>query len=433
MRVKPLALSLGLMALALFLILIVLLSQFPGERVITSSSIPLTRTNSAQTGSTTRSMQNMSRKEINATFFTWKKKILDCKTLLVSDGKFIIFLELVTPTKVNKTLILSTLDHSLHVENLTLVPWESPKRIKPVHRGFLLVGPSQLVLIDRNGNSVWNLAGNFTDAVEIDGWIYALEFVDSRLYLARVDIKGKIHERNFVAEMSRDAMEKLKYLYKGSPPILLTDGHYLYAFWYDLRKGGALGNVDASRNANESGVIEMAKFYSNGSLEYTKGLINRSVGRGISAITLDDKIVLSVWSFNCSLVFADKDGKVIARIKNPVYAGLPTSFGCLGGLRSFSGRLYHFGWYSMVGFLDLLREDSLVEETFLNMQENNAVGDIYMWNETLYVCGLVQGPQVNGAFVAKIDPDLREDLNSILSEALKQGSVIKVDKVLGRG
>ncbi len=421
------------MALALFMIIVVLLSQFPSEGVTTSNSIPPTRTSSAQTGSTTQNTQSMSRNEINATFFTWKKKILDCKTLSDSDNKLILFLELVTPTRVNKTLILSTLDHSLHIENLTLVPWESPKRVKHVHRGFLLVGPSQLVLIDRNGNSVWNLAGNFTDAVEIDEWIYALEFVDGRLYLARIDIKGKVHERNFVAEISRDVMEKLKYLYKESPPILLTDGHYLYAFWYDLKGREAPGNVNSSRNATESRVIKMAKFYSNGSLVYTGELINRSVGGGISAITLDNKIVLSVWSFNCSLVFADKNGKVITRIKNPVYAGLPTSFGCLGGLRSFSGRLYHFGWYSMVGFLDLLREDSLVEETFLNMQENNAVGDIYLWNGTLYVCGLVQGPQVSGAFIAKMDPYLKEDLNSILRDALKRGSVIEVDKVLGRG
>ncbi|GEM_PF-3399585 len=433
MKVKVLVL---LLVLALILVATMSLLQTPPmhENKVSSSTrttSSLTRINQSIPINQSTQSVSMLLNGTNVTFFVWKGKIVDCDAISVGKDKIVAFLRLITPTRINKTMILSVMDHSLHLKNLTMVPWDPPRRVRQVRGGFFLVGPNHLIYLKGDGTVPWILKGNFTDAVRLHDTIYALEFIGNKIYLTKIDLKGRVRERTLVSEISHDTMEKLKYFYKRGPPTLLTDGHYLYAIWADLVRRETF-EENESGNITRRGVLRLAKFYANGSIVYTRELVSGGIGSGFSAILLDGKIVLSVWSFNCHLIFVERDGRAIARVKNPVSVGLPTSFGCWGGLRNFGDRLYHFGWYSMIGFLDLIKEDSLIEEVTLGIQENNAVGDVYLRNGTLYVCGLVQGPEVNGAFIAKVDPDLREDLDGVLVRALKQRPIIEVDKILGR-
>lgn len=292
------------------------------------------------------------------------------------------------------------------------------------------------------------MEGNFVDAVELNGWIYALELKGNILYWMKIDSGGRIHEKIPIAEVSWRGFLKLAYFYINSPPILLTDGHHLYALWADVvRESRPQGSDDRPQNLSEERVVVLAKISANGSVLYRRTLSYKSkldeacpeVGAvvGMDAVMSGDKIVISLQGNHCCLVFVDKEGNIVANVKNPVMA-LPGYFFCWSRLRSFDGRLYHLGGLSGLGFLDLFRNGSLVRELSFCLQrnnvENNLVRDVYLDNGELYVCGLAQGMEVDGAFITKLDINLEEDLNGLLWKALSQeGSIIEVDRLFRGG
>ncbi len=396
----------------------------------------ITRNISANSTSTTNKVPqgNATASPVNDTFFVWKHKIIDCRRIFVVKNRIIAFLVLVTPTRVNHTYLISFLD--LGLKNPIIVQRQaSGGRVKRINGGFVSASPDGLAFMDYEGNYRWVLKGNFTDAVELSNQIYALQLIGDDLYVVRVDREGEIGGRFLAVNLSESEVEAMKPpVRRLSLPFLLSDGQYLYVAWQGL-KGIKVSTTpprghEVTQPAEKSEeVIRVAKFDPSGSVIYAKE-ITKWDGRFHSAILTDDAMVLSLGNRRCRLEFISKDGNLLSEKMLPEMKFLPSSFGCYNGLRRFDDELYYFGWNSMLGFLEILHDRSVDKRIVLGFRENNAVRDVNLYNGTLYVCGLVQGPDVNGAFIAKLNPDLTPDLNYVLAEALKSGSVNEVNRLL---
>lgn len=416
--------GLGIIVLVLLLSLMLINSLIPGPWR-SDGTVKVTKTLPTTHSTSSRSESPVVSEKVNSLFFTWKRKIIGCTGLFADRDALRLFLDLETPTRSNHTFIYFVLDRSLMIKSVSVIPLEAPERVRRVSDGYILIGPLYLALMKEDGRIAWKIKGNFTDAIELNGSIYALRFVNNELSLVRVVGRGA-QELSLLTNASEDTLKEFRHFYMGrNRPILLSDGHYLYALWPNLIK--IKSHIDVPLNVS----IKLAKIYANGSIAYTKELFNENIIlSGIDSIIFNDEIVLSLGSLRCYLIFIRKDGKLLMKIENPKGRKLPTNIACLGEVRNFNGRIYHSGWSSMIGFLDLIKGESLVREVLLYITQNNIIREVYLHNGTLYVCGSVQGPEISGAYIAKMDPDLEEDLNAILKEGYERNSIVEVDRMV---
>ncbi len=419
--------SLGIIVLVLLLLLMLINSLIPGPWR-SDGTVKVTKTLPTTHSTSSRSESPVVSEKVNSLFFTWKRKIIGCTGLFTDRNALRLFLDLETPTRSNHTFIYFVLDHSLRIKSMSVIPLEAPERVRRVSNGYILVSPLYLALMKEDGKIMWKVEGNFTDAAELDGSIYALIFIGNELHLVKV-VKENVQELSLLTEIDEDILKEFRHYYEVNLPVLVSDGHNLYAIWPDLVK------IKSSDGRSLDIRIKLASIFNNGSIVYIREPLSKNAlrpGPIGDAIIFDDKIVISLGDSRCHLVFVRKnDGELLMVMKNPREQMIPTTIGCHSrGLRRFHDRMYHSGWSSMIGFLDLIKGESLVREVLLYITQNNIIREVYLHNSTLYVCGSVQGPEISGAYIAKMDPDLEEDLNAILKEGYERNSIVEVDRMV---
>jgi hypothetical protein len=263
-----------------------------------------------------------------------------------------------------------------------------------------------IAMFDSELNLIWSVDGNFTDFRVANNKIYAIELKGNYYYLDIFNGNGNLI-RSFRVLDANEAIAGRR--------VSVLDGK-IYVTYIS-------GEVTGPYK------LMLLRFDEEGNLELKKEIETSEELSGVAHIfNHKNGLLLAVSSSSCHYIYVDKDGNVLgeARWKPPFGEG------CGANARILNGRAYIFGWDPnlFAGFVGLVNESiyvngsfyyTKVQEIFVQRngtpQGNSLVRDVLLDGDKLYIIGLVQMYPPSGAFIARVDPYLNEDISYLLEHA----------------
>jgi len=273
----------------------------------------------------------------------------------------------------------------------------------------LAAAGSNITMFDYKFNQIWSVNGNFTDFEVANNKIYAIEHRGNSSYLDIFDGNGNLI-KSFKVLDDEEIEEGQRYSL-----TLEVNGSKIYIPYIS-------GNVTGPYK------LMLLRFDEQGNLELKKEIYETKEPEGVEHIfSHKNGLLLAVSSSSCRFIYVDKDGNFLgeARWKPPFGEG------CAADAKVFNGRAYILGYDPnlFAGYVGLINESiyvngsfyyTKVQEIFVKRdstwQSNSVVRDVLL-NDELYVIGLVQMYPPSGAFIARVDPYLNEDISYLLERA----------------
>ena len=286
--------------------------------------------------------------------------------------------------------------------------------------------PGSIAMFDSELNLIWSVDGNFTDFRVVNNKIYAIEsrsgFLESRngsYYLDIFDEQGNLI-RSFKALDVKEIAGRTVIQY------LLSIGV----------KDGKIYVPYVSGEAEGPYKLTLLRFDEQGNLELKKVIYEAKENMDRTYIySYKDGLLLAIEGPICRYIYTDREGNIVGKAgwKPPLEAGFRN---CWGQAKVLNDRVYVFGHDECLfaGFVGLIDESSLyvneynesmyytrVQEIVLQKggtwQDNSVVHDILSDGDELYVIGIVQMSLPSGAFIVRVDPDLKVNINNLLEQA----------------
>ncbi|WP_052567876.1 hypothetical protein [Candidatus Korarchaeum cryptofilum] len=271
----------------------------------------------------------------------------------------------------------------------------------------LAAAGSNITMFDYKFNQIWSVNGNFTDFRVANNKIYVIEHRGNSSYLDIFDGNGNLI-KSFKVLDEREVEEELK--------------NYVSI----EAKNSKIYVAYISGGDSEPHKLMLLRFDEQGNLELKKAVYGESGTLG-SIRNYRDGLLLPLSTSSCRFIYVDRDGNFLgeARWKPPFGEG------CAADAKVFNGRAYILGYDPnlFAGYVGLINESiyvngsfyyTKVQEIFVKRdstwQSNSVVRDVLL-NDELYVIGLVQMHPPSGAFIARVDPYLNEDISYLLERA----------------
>jgi hypothetical protein len=283
-----------------------------------------------------------------------------------------------------------------------------------------------IAMFDSELNLIWSVDGNFTDFRVVNNKIYAIEsrsgFLESRngsYYLDIFDEQGNLI-RSFKALDVKEIAGRTVIQYLLS--IEVKDGKIYVPY--------------VSGEAEGPYKLTLLRFDEQGNLELKKVIYEAKENMDRTYIySYKDGLLLAIEGPICRYIYTDREGNIVGKAgwKPPLEAGFRN---CWGQAKVLNDRVYVFGHDECLfaGFVGLVDESSLyvneynesmyytrVQEIVLQKggtwQDNSVVHDILSDGDELYVIGIVQMSLPSGAFIVRVDPDLKVNINNLLEQA----------------
>ena len=274
----------------------------------------------------------------------------------------------------------------------------------------LAAAGSNITMFDYKFNQIWSVNGNFSDYFRIaNNKIYAIEHRGNSSYLDIFDGNGNLI-KSFKVLDDEEVEERQQY----SLTLEVNDSKIYVPY--------------ISRGDDKPYKLMLLRFDEEGNLELKKEIYETKEPEGVAHIfSHKNGLLLAVSSSSCRYIYVDRDGNFLgeARWKPPFREG------CAADAKVFNGRAYIFGYDPnlFAGYVGLINESIYVNGSFYytkaqeifvkrdsTWQSNSLVRDVLL-NDKLYVIGLVQMHPPSGAFIARVDPYLNEDITSLLEHA----------------
>jgi hypothetical protein len=286
--------------------------------------------------------------------------------------------------------------------------------------------PGSIAMFDSELNLIWSVDGNFTDFRVVNNKIYAIEsrsgFLESRngsYYLDIFDEQGNLI-RSFKALDVKEIAGRTVIQYLLS--IEVKDGKIYVPY--------------VSGEAEGPYKLTLLRFDEQGNLELKKVIYEAKENMDRTYIySYKDGLLLAIEGPIRRYIYTDREGNIVGKAgwKPPLEAGFRN---CWGQAKVLNDRVYVFGHDECLfaGFVGLVDESSLyvneynesmyytrVQEIVLQKggtwQDNSVVHDILSDGDELYVIGIVQMSLPSGAFIVRVDPDLKVNINNLLEQA----------------
>ena len=277
----------------------------------------------------------------------------------------------------------------------------------------LAAAGSNITMFDYKFNQIWSVNGNFTNFEVANNKIYAIEHRGNSSYLDIFDGNGNLI-KSFKVLDDEEIEEGQQY----SLTLEVNDSKIYIPY--------ISGNVTGPYK------LMLLRFDEQGNLELKKEIYETKEPEGVEHIfSHKNGLLLAVSSSSCRYIYVDKDGNILGEA-----TWLPPSRnGCWAKARILNGRAYIFGWDPSLftGYVGLINESiyaiylnesiyhAKAQEIFVQRngtpQDNSLVRDVLLDGDKLYVIGLVQMYPPSGAFIAKVDPYLNEDISYLLERA----------------